>query len=78
MVIPYHMMFIIPVQMLKDFGKYGWAGVDLFFVLSGFLIGSQLFRMLKFDGSISFSRFYVSRAFRIFPSFWVVLALYVV
>lgn len=55
---------------------YGWLGVDIFFVLSGFLIGTQLFRELSQTGTVGFRSFYLRRAFRIFPAFFVVLALY--
>ena len=56
--------------------RYGWMGVDLFFVLSGFLIGGQLLRPLARGESPSLRDFYLKRAFRILPAFWVVLALY--
>ena len=55
---------------------YGWMGVDLFFVLSGYLIGSQLLKPLSQGQSVSFGEFYLRRAFRILPVFLVVLALY--
>jgi peptidoglycan/LPS O-acetylase OafA/YrhL len=58
------------------FHDFGWTGVDLFFVLSGYLIGGQLFGALKASGSVSLARFYLRRAFRILPAYWVVLALY--
>ena len=45
----------------------GFVGVDIFFVISGFLISAHIFRDLERD-SFSFSRFYVSRLRRIFPA----------
>ncbi|MFI4958798.1 MAG: acyltransferase family protein [Lysobacterales bacterium] len=57
--------------------RYGWAGVDIFFVLSGFLIGTQVLRPLQRGEPLSFSAFYERRAWRILPAFAVVLALYV-
>jgi peptidoglycan/LPS O-acetylase OafA/YrhL len=57
--------------------RYGWAGVDIFFVLSGFLIGTQVLRPLQRDEPLSFGGFYARRAWRILPAFSVVLALYV-
>lgn len=54
--------------------RYGWMGVDLFFVLSGFLIGSQVLKPLANGNRFSFREFYLRRAFRILPAFWAVLA----
>jgi peptidoglycan/LPS O-acetylase OafA/YrhL len=56
--------------------RYGWMGVDLFFVLSGFLIGSQVLEPLARGQRLSFGDFYLRRSFRILPAFWVMLALY--
>ncbi|WP_296105347.1 acyltransferase [uncultured Agrobacterium sp.] len=56
--------------------EYGWLGVDIFFVLSGYLIGTQLFKELTRTGTVDFKSFYLRRAFRIFPAFFVVLGLY--
>ncbi|TPG11014.1 acyltransferase [Rhodanobacter glycinis] len=57
--------------------RFGWAGVDIFFVLSGFLIGTQVLRPLQRGESFSFRGFYARRAWRILPAFTIVLALYV-
>jgi peptidoglycan/LPS O-acetylase OafA/YrhL len=46
----------------------GYVGVDVFFVLSGFLITSQLVRELRTEGRISFPAFYARRARRILPA----------
>lgn len=56
--------------------QYGWMGVDLFFVLSGFLIGLQVLAPLARGERLSFGDFYLRRAFRILPAFWAVLAVY--
>ncbi|MFT3897626.1 MAG: acyltransferase [Thermomonas sp.] len=56
--------------------RYGWMGVDLFFVLSGYLIGGQLLRPLAHGARPSLRTFYLKRAFRILPAFWAVLAVY--
>lgn len=46
----------------------GYVGVDVFFVISGFLITSQLVRELRVNGQISFTGFYARRARRILPA----------
>ena len=56
--------------------QLGWTGVDLFFVLSGFLISSQLFKELKKDNTISLRTFFIKRFFRIIPLYWIILAAY--
>jgi peptidoglycan/LPS O-acetylase OafA/YrhL len=56
--------------------SYGWMGVDLFFVLSGYLIGSQLLKPLAENQPPSLLDFYVRRALRILPAYLVVVAFY--
>jgi peptidoglycan/LPS O-acetylase OafA/YrhL len=64
------------------FGDSSWVrqllyhcsmGVDVFFVISGFLICGQLLREEEYDGTISLSRFYVRRCFRILPAYYAYL-----
>jgi peptidoglycan/LPS O-acetylase OafA/YrhL len=57
-------------------GKIGWVGVDLFFALSGYLIGNQIFQGLRSRSAFSLPRFYARRLLRTLPNFYVVLALY--
>jgi peptidoglycan/LPS O-acetylase OafA/YrhL len=48
----------------------GWMGVDLFFVLSGFLISGLMFSEYRKNGSIQFKRFFIRRGFKIYPAFY--------
>jgi peptidoglycan/LPS O-acetylase OafA/YrhL len=56
--------------------RFGWIGVDLFFVLSGYLIGGQLLAPLARDRRMNLGRFFARRALRIMPAYLVVLAIY--
>jgi len=56
--------------------RFGWIGVDLFFVLSGYLIGGQLLAPLARGQRINLGRFFARRALRIMPAYFVVLAVY--
>ncbi len=51
----------------------GWVGVDMFFVISGFLITSLLVQEQKDYGSFSIKRFYSRRCLRIWPAYYVFL-----
>ena len=55
----------------------GYLGVDLFFVISGYLITTLLLRERHRYGTVSFRKFYARRTLRIFPLYYGVLALYV-
>jgi peptidoglycan/LPS O-acetylase OafA/YrhL len=57
--------------------RWGWIGVDLFFVLSGNLIGGQLLASLARGQSINLKRFFARRALRIMPAYFVILAIYI-
>jgi len=59
---------------ILGYPKGGYLGVDLFFVLSGFLITTLLLEEWGKYGSVSFRRFYLRRGLRLFPALWVMLA----
>lgn len=54
----------------------GFYGVDIFFVLSGFLITSILLKELAASGTLSFKNFYIRRILRLFPALCLMLLLY--
>ena len=56
--------------------SFGWMGVDLFFVLSGFLIASQLLKPWASGAKPDYPRFFVRRALRTIPAFAVVVMVY--
>jgi peptidoglycan/LPS O-acetylase OafA/YrhL len=62
------------VQALPVFNR-GWTGVDLFFVLSGYLIGSQLWKEAKYSDGIQVGRFLLRRGLRIWPLYYAFVAL---
>lgn len=54
---------VMPYPFLAPVSKYGYLGVELFFMISGFVI-------LMTAASGSLRRFVVSRAVRLYPAFW--------
>jgi peptidoglycan/LPS O-acetylase OafA/YrhL len=72
----YHALIMALVPDSDPVATYGWMGVDLFFALSGYLIGSQLFRPLARGRQIGVARFYARRALRTLPAYLVVVAIY--
>jgi peptidoglycan/LPS O-acetylase OafA/YrhL len=57
-------------------GKIGWAGVDLFFVLSGYLIGNQLLVPAARGDHLNLKTFFARRLLRTLPNYYAVLAVY--
>jgi peptidoglycan/LPS O-acetylase OafA/YrhL len=55
------------------FSRSGWVGVDLFFVLSGFLVSGLIFREHERYGGFDAKRFLVRRGLKIYPAFYVFL-----
>src|SRR4051812_6661578 len=57
---------------------FGWAGVDLFFVLSGFLMGQRVLREQARTGRFDGRRFTARRVLRLWPVLYVFLAVHAV
>jgi peptidoglycan/LPS O-acetylase OafA/YrhL len=68
------MVFVSHDAAFGAISRIGWVGVDLFFALSGYLIGNQIWSRLA--GDFSFGRFYARRALRTLPNYLVVLCAY--
>lgn len=68
-----HVRTALPPMAHFPFFELGWSGVDLFFVLSGYLIGKQLWRERLTTGTVKFKEFILRRGFRIWPLFYFVV-----
>jgi peptidoglycan/LPS O-acetylase OafA/YrhL len=54
--------------------RFGWTGVDLFFVLSGFLVSGLLFREWQNSRQVRTGRFLLRRGLKIYPQFYFFIA----
>ncbi len=79
---PYY-LYILPNQFFNDVYATAtfWSGVDLFFVISGFVIMRSFSEHLKIS-KVSYWRnvggFWIRRVFRILPSAWLWLVIYLI
>ena len=77
LVFMYH--YVVFVSRQPTFGfidDIGWVGVDLFFVLSGYLIGHQIFSLIANQQVFSLKTFYYRRLLRTLPPYLFVLGVY--
>ena len=58
---------------LQWFTKNGWVGVDIFFVMSGFLITQNMLKEYQTTGTLSLRNFWFKRMLRLWPSWLLVL-----
>jgi peptidoglycan/LPS O-acetylase OafA/YrhL len=75
---------ILEIPFLSNIFKYltfltdGQLGVNIFFVISGFLITMLLIREENYTGKIDIIKFYLRRLFRIFPAYYFLLLVYAI
>lgn len=65
------LLVLLRHQHLSEFTtKAGWIGVDLFFVLSGFLVSGLLFKEYKNHRNVDVKQFLIRRGFKIYPVYY--------
>lgn len=62
-------------NILSTLQRGGWVGVDIFFVLSGFLVSGLLFREYQTHRSLRIGRFLLRRGLKIYPAFYTMIFL---
>lgn len=67
-----------PAQISSILKQIGWSGVELFFVLSGFLVGGLLIREYVATGQVNARRFLLRRGFKIWPAYYAFLLVQIV
>lgn len=76
-VLIYHYRVVVSQENIFGFmSQLGWTGVDLFFVLNGYLIGNQILSALAKGRDFSLKNFYIRRFLRTLPNYYFVLTLY--
>ena len=73
------LIWVVTYHFTSSAGPFpgGWVGLDVFFVLSGFLITAMLLDEIRVNGRVSLPLFYARRAFRLLPALFVMLAVWV-
>jgi peptidoglycan/LPS O-acetylase OafA/YrhL len=66
---------VVAFHSYLQLGQGGWLGVDVFFVLSGYLITAILLSEQARSGTVQLRRFYVRRLLRLYPALVVTLAI---
>jgi peptidoglycan/LPS O-acetylase OafA/YrhL len=64
-----------PAELWNLLASWGWVGVELFFVLSAFLITTLLLKERETTGTIDYKAFLLRRALRVWPLYFVYLGL---
>ena len=68
----------LPAGFLKTSGSYGWLGVDIFFVISGFILPYSLFKAPYQPNAANYGRFLWKRVSRLDPPYLVSIVVVVV
>jgi peptidoglycan/LPS O-acetylase OafA/YrhL len=63
-------IFPVVIYHFNEWLPFGFLGVDLFFVISGLLVGGILIRRYKRNNKINFFQFILQRGFKIWPSYY--------
>jgi peptidoglycan/LPS O-acetylase OafA/YrhL len=64
----------VPFEPILTFS--GWVGVDLFFVLSGFLVSNLLFQEYQKTGNVKPLRFLARRGLKIYPLYYLMIFIF--
>ena len=75
--IGHYSVFVSHDNVLDGFYKVGWVVMELFFVLSSYLISNQIFVGLQ-NNKFQFKIFFIKRYFKTLPNYYFILALYLI
>ena len=78
LVLVHHAPYVSYIPLWKTLSLYGWMGVDLFLALSAFLFARLLFVEHQEKGTVNVGYFYLRRALRIWPLYFIFLGVMVI